>query len=258
MPPTGFHGLLGLLIAGKMNQDETKVGVAFGSVFPDLDLLGSILVFIFTQNKTLTIFFHRSVTHSYVIMSLILIGGILIATLRTTNSFRVRSFTFGLVLGMVIHATLDLFYLDGVALFWPFQAMEDRVILLNYTFDELSPLYNDLLAKVISTLDGGFEAIYYFIFIYLASKSNTDKNLNFSVKSKNFEITNWTTKLKQFAFGLIGITIIFLAIAIISIDIPALDRDMFIVLLYIPLAPVYLLTGLLPLIMHNTVEEFSY
>jgi membrane-bound metal-dependent hydrolase YbcI (DUF457 family) len=187
MPPTGFHGLLGLLIAGKMNQEETKVGVAFGSVFPDLDLLGS--------------------------MSLILIGGILITTLRTTNSFRGRSFTFGLVLGMVIHATLDLFYLDGVALFWPFQAMEDRVILLNYTFDELS---------------------------------------------KNFEITNWTTKLKQFAFGLIGITIIFLAIAIISIDIPALDRDMFIVLLYIPLAPVYLLTGLLPLIMHNTVEEFSY
>jgi membrane-bound metal-dependent hydrolase YbcI (DUF457 family) len=258
MPPTGFHGLLGLLIAGKLNQKEAKIGIAFGSVFPDLDLLGSILIFIFTQNKSLTVFFHRSITHSYVIMALILIIGILISVVRPDSSFGVKEFTLALVAGMAIHATLDLFYLDGVALLWPLQSMEDRFILLDYTFDELSPLYNDLLAKVISVLDGGFEAIYYFTFIYLASKLNTDKNIEFSFGAVNYNITNWTKKLRNFALGLIGVTIVFLAIALISINIPSLDRDAFIMLLYIPLAPVYFLTGLLPLIMHKTVEVFSY
>jgi hypothetical protein len=43
--------------------------------------------------------------------------------------------------------------------------------------------------------------------------------------------------------------------AFMSISIFPMDLETFIVLLYIPLAPVYLLTGILPLIMHNTVEE---
>ena len=258
MPPTGFHGLIGLLLAGKLTKNESKVGIAFGSVFPDLDLVGSALIFILTQDQKMTIFFHRSVTHSFVIMTLILIFGVLISVIKAESPFNIKQFTLALVVGMLIHATIDLFYLDGVALLWPLQPMEDRIVILDTTFAELSPLYNDLLAKVISTLDGGFEVIYFFTFVYLASKLNTDAEIAFSLKSRNYTIKNWIKRLKQFSFGLIGITIVFLALAVISINIPSLDRDLFIVLLYIPLTPVYLLSGLLPLLMRRTVAEFSY
>ena len=92
MPPTGAHGLIGLLIAGKINSRSGKIGVAlgfaWGSVFPDLDLILSILAFILTQDRDFTIYMHRSVTHSIVIMLMILVCGYCILTFGN-NVFRI-------------------------------------------------------------------------------------------------------------------------------------------------------------------------
>ncbi len=258
MPPTGFHGLLGLLFAGKIKSKGGKLGIAWGSVFPDLDLLGSIILFIFTQDLELTIFFHRSVTHSLLVM-----GAILIVVFLTSGYFSTRypdiiPFILGFVTGMLIHAVLDLFYLDGVAILWPLQAMNDRLVLLDYTFAELNPAFNNLLAKVISTLDGGFEVIYYFVLVFLAKRFNTDQNIAFSFRNQRFHVDNWLSKLKTISFLLIGVTVFFLSLAFLSISVFLIDLEMFIVLLYIPLAPVYLLTGTLPLIMRETVENVDF
>jgi len=258
MPPTGFHGLLGLLFAGKIKSRAGKVGIAWGSVFPDLDLIGSIILFIFTQDLELTIFFHRSVTHSLIIMGVLLIGGILISGYWSEKYPEFNHFVIWFIAGMTVHAVMDLFYLDGVAILWPLQAMNDRLVILDYTFAELNPVYNNLLAKVISTLDGGFEAIYYFVFVFLANRFNTDQEVQVKVFSKRYEIKDWPRKLKTFAFLALGVTIIFLTTALLSISILPINLETFIMLLYIPLAPVYLLTGTLPLIMHKTVEEVSF
>jgi membrane-bound metal-dependent hydrolase YbcI (DUF457 family) len=258
MPPTGFHGLLGLLFAGKIKSKAGKVGIAWGSVFPDLDLLGSIILFIFTQDLELTIFFHRSVTHSFIVMFFILISGLLISGYRSEKFPDMVPFILGFVSGMAIHAIMDLFYLDGVAILWPLQAMNERLVILDYTFAELTPVYNNLLAKVISTLDGGFEAIYYFVFIFLAKKFTTDQEISIQGFSRNMKVENWIPKLRSISFLVIGVTVIFLSLAFLSISILPIDLDIFIMLLYIPLAPVYLLTGTLPLIMRKTVEKVNF
>ena len=258
MPPTGLHGLLGLIIAGKINSKPSKVGFAWGSVFPDLDLILSAIAFILTQDRDFTIYMHRSVTHSVIIILLILFCGYCISFLRKQRFQNLIPFLIGLTTGMLLHVFLDFFYLGGVAIFWPLQAINERVTLIPFTFEDLSPVLNDLLSKVIATLDGGFESIYFLIFVYLARKNNTDNELILTVRLNTFKIENWYKKLTWFAFSVIGITITFLTFAVLSISWPLITLDVFIILLYIPFSFVYLLTGFLPVLMKNTVEAISY
>ena len=258
MPPTGFHGLIGLLIAGKINSKPGKVGFAWGSVIPDLDLIGSIVVYILTQDRDFAIYMHRSVTHSLVIMLLIVFCGYFISLIWKKNFPNLFPFIIGVTLGMCLHAILDLFYLDGVSLLWPLLPMDERIIILDVTFENLSHALNDLLSKVIMTLDGGFEAIYYLVFIHLARKFNTDDELVLRFRSKIVIVTDWHKKLRLFAYSLIGVTITFLVIAFLSISWPFMDLDTFVIILYIPLSIVYLLTSFLPLLMRNTVEKISF
>ena len=258
MPPTGAHGLIGLLIAGKIKSKPGKVGFAWGSVFPDLDLLLSVFAFILTQDRDFTIYMHRSVTHSLIVMLLILFCGYCISFTWKQKFPNLFPFIIGLTTGMLLHSLLDFFYLGGVAIFWPLQPMNERIILIDFTFEDLSPALNDLLSKIIATLDGGFEAIYFLVFVHLARKFNTDSELMLRISSKTITVSDWPKKLSWFAYSLIGLTIIFLVIAFLSISWPFMDLDTFVILLYIPLSVVYLLTGFLPLLMRNTVEKLSF
>ena len=262
MPPTGFHGLIGLLIAGKLNSKPIKIGFAWGSVFPDLDLLGSIFAFLLTQNRDLTIYMHRSVTHSIIIMLLILIGGYFVVSFQKYTHRDVyldlMPFLLGLTTGMLLHVFLDFFYLGGVALLWPLQPMNERFILLDYTYEDLTPVYNNLLPKIVATLDGGFEAIYYLVFVHLGRKLNTDEDVNLGIGSFSLTVNNWYKKLTIFAYSLIVISVIFITMAFLSINWAWMGLEEFIVILYIPLSVVYLLTGFLPLIMRDTVEKINF
>ena len=103
MPPTGFHGLIGLLIAGKINSRSGKIGFAWGSVFPDLDFILSITAFILTQDRDFTIYMHRSVTHSIVIMLLILVCGYCITLFWKQRFPNIMPFLLGLTTGMLLH-----------------------------------------------------------------------------------------------------------------------------------------------------------
>ncbi|MFX0185322.1 MAG: metal-dependent hydrolase, partial [Candidatus Hodarchaeota archaeon] len=74
MPPTGFHGIIGLLLCSRIDPKHKflRIGLVWGSVLPDLDLLGSAFIFILTLNTDLALAFHRSVTHSLIVMLFII------------------------------------------------------------------------------------------------------------------------------------------------------------------------------------------
>ncbi len=261
MPPTGFHGLLALFLAKRIDQEngETRLGLVFGSVFPDLDLIGSFLIYVFTQDKFLTIYFHRTITHSLIVMIGLFVIGILFWYQKTVD-VKYKRFGFlilGFVTGMFLHTILDLFYLDGVTLLWPLQPIGDRVRIIPFTFEDLSPAYNNLLVKIIAALDGGFDSLYYFAFAYLASEYKTNKSLKINFSGKTIEIREWRSKLKKIAWFLILVCIVFIFLAFLSIPWPGLDRDNFIILLYIPLLPIYVFSGILPLIMKETVLKME-
>lgn len=262
MPPTGFHGILGLFFASRINstQKMARIGIVTGSVVPDLDLLGSVLIYLLTGDIFMTLAFHRSITHSFVIMIFVLILGIILNLLVSrriiTNS---TLFLLGLISGMAIHSVLDLFYLDGVSLLWPLQPFGERITILPFTYEDFSPILNSLMTKVILTLDGHFELIFYLVFAYFANKYNTDQSFSFSWRSKKIVVKNWPDKLKFISILLIISLILFLSLAFLSISwpFPFLGRDAFVFLLYIPLTPVYLLSGILPLLMKDTIVHLK-
>ncbi len=256
MAPTGFHGLLGLFLASRINpkHKNTRIGVVWGSVMPDLDIIGSVLIFIFTGgNFELSIAFHRSITHSLVIMLFLIVFVYIIQLFSEKSKLIYFPFIIGLIGGMLIHVVLDMFYFDGVTLFFPFQSMGDRITIIPFTYRDLSPVYNSLSAKIIGTLDGHFEIVFYLVFSSLAVKLKTDTTLSFNWKTKKIKINQWPRKLQYFSYFLIVQLLFFLILAFLSIEWIPLDRDMFIILLYIPLIPLYILTGILPLLMRNTI-----
>lgn len=260
MPPTGLHGILGLLIASKIKPKYkyARLGVVWGSVMPDLDLIGSVLIFIFTGgNIEPTIAFHRSVTHSIIIIMLIFFIAIIVRYTSLDKNNIYSLFFFGLTGGMLFHVFLDMFYFSGVTLFWPIQHINEKTIIIPYTFDDLSPAYNSLAAKIIGTIDGYFEIVFYLVFIFLAKKLQTDNELVFSLRNRKVFINNWLKKLNFFTFFLILQFIFFLVLAFVSIQLIPLDRNTFIILLYIPLTPVYILSGILPLLMRKTVYSLN-
>ena len=259
MVPTAFHGLLGLIIASRLNHrySYTRIGLVAGSVLPDLDLIGSVLIFALTANTDLTIAFHRSVTHSIVVILSVLFISFLASLWYESARLIYFPFILGLVGGMLIHITLDLFYFDGVTLFWPLQPLDARIIILPFTYNDLSPMYNSLLAKILGTLDGHAELVLYIVFAQLANRYQTDQEINFGWASRRFKITNWPKKLTWFSYFLIIEMIFFLGLAIFSISWPNLNRDVFFILLYIPLTPVYLFSGILPLLMRETIAHLG-
>ena len=124
---------------------------------------------------------------------------------------------------------------------------------VEFTYDDLSPAFNSLTAKIIGTLDGYFELVFYLVFVFLANRYQTDQELNFHWKSKDIKITKWPKKLQYFSYFLVLQLIFFIILAFISIPWTFLDRNTFIIFLYIFLAPLYIITGFLPLFMRQTI-----
>ncbi|MFX0185360.1 MAG: hypothetical protein ACFE95_19940, partial [Candidatus Hodarchaeota archaeon] len=160
----------------------------------------------------------------------------------------------GTISGMIIHVTLDMFYLDGVTLFWP---LGERITIIPFTYNDLSPLYNSLLAKIIGTIDGHFELIFYYTLSHLANKYNTNKQLLVKWRSKQIILHDWPKRLRLFSLYLFMQMIFFLILAILSTSWPFLDRDAFIIILYIPLIPLFFLSSAIPLIMQETIAHIK-
>ncbi|MFX0151974.1 MAG: hypothetical protein ACFFAJ_14385, partial [Candidatus Hodarchaeota archaeon] len=105
--------------------------------------------------------------------------------------------------------------------------------------------------------DGHFELLFFLFLSYLANKYNTDQQLLIRWRSKQFILNDWPKKLRLFSFYLVFQMIFFLLLAFLSISWPFLDRDTFIIILYIPLLPVFLLSGFIPIIMKETVVHIN-
>jgi membrane-bound metal-dependent hydrolase YbcI (DUF457 family) len=246
MAPTGFHGLLGLLLASKIDPSTShrqyiRVGLVWGATLPDLDILGGSIIYLFTQNLNLALTFHRSVTHSIPLIGLLLIFG---------YGWRRKSIILGVGVGMILHVLFDFLYLEGITWFWPFQPWGNRTYVIPITYMDLDPF----LAKILLTLDGYVEFIFYFVMVALARRTNTSQSLVLSWP-REIIIGSWPDKLQKIALSLIALMIIFLGFAVISSPWPEITLESYIILIYLPLLPVYCISGFLPYAMRETLQH---
>ena len=84
MTTGGLHILSGLVIASFIRNEKykkAKWGLVWGSIFPDIDVIASVIVFLITGDLEGAVFIHRTVTHGFFAMGLVLlIGGIISRT----------------------------------------------------------------------------------------------------------------------------------------------------------------------------------
>ncbi|MBI4361991.1 MAG: metal-dependent hydrolase [Euryarchaeota archaeon] len=168
MAPTGVHGLIGLGLAWKVKHPGAKVGVAWGSLLPDMDLLAAPLVLLLTQDEKATASVHRTWTHS-----LLVIGAIaLLALALRARKHRGAPFAGGVALGMGVHVFADLFYIAGVPLLYPLSRQEYWVVPPLYSsaidFNAYNPTF-----ELITALDFMGEAVFYLAVFHLLRGEKT-------------------------------------------------------------------------------------
>ena len=255
MPPTGFHGLIGLFIASQISKEHPKAKIAFifGSVFPDIDIFGSILIFISgilqglstSQLEVSVISFHRSLTHNIFLIAGCILLGLVFMIKNPIMMSKEWGYAFiAMGLGIGTHVLLDFFYIDGISVLWP--VIPYRI----YPFPNL-PTYNsfpDNVQRLLAASDSAFDGIYWIILGRIISTNFADA----AIKIGKIRITNSGDRLQVlgvitliglFTFGLIGyFTDIF-------------TRNVFVVILYIPGMFVLFLTCFSPFIFKRFVID---
>lgn len=256
MPPTGFHGIIGLLVASQIPKKHSKARIAFffGSVFPDIDIFGSIFIFFIelfqglpiSQLEVNVISFHRSVTHNIFLISGFILLGVLLLIKEPIGMSKEWSYALlAMGLGIGIHIFMDFFYIDGVSVLWPL--ISDRI----YPFPNLLPTYNsfpDNVQRLLAASDIAFDGIYWIILGRIISMNFDDTAIKIGKRriknsGNKLQIAGLVVLIGLFAFGLVGyFTEIF-------------SRDVFVIILYIPGMFVLFLTCFSPFIFKNFVLD---
>ncbi|WP_455285753.1 metal-dependent hydrolase [[Eubacterium] cellulosolvens] len=152
-------------ILGEDGTRTMRLGVVWGSILPDVDLLISIVIIAAGGNMQQALAPHRTLTHSlFTILALAVIG---LALWKTDVNRNVGGGVFGIAAGMLIHVLFDLRYEVGVSVLWPLTA--ERFGL----FWALPGIW----AYLDQTLDFLFAAIFFYALHALARKYLTPERL---------------------------------------------------------------------------------
>jgi membrane-bound metal-dependent hydrolase YbcI (DUF457 family) len=256
LPPTGFHGLIGIFGSSNISKEKGNERIAFffGSVFPDLDIFGSILLFFvgvvqgipIIELRESVVLFHRSATHSILLIFLLVIGGIILYYSKNKSRENYGKILIYFGIGIGIHVLFDFFYLDGVSVFWPF--LSERVYLpLNLPILEQLP---DKIQRFYSAIDIAFDGIYWIIFARLISNSNGEKPLNVN-NNKDMK------RRRQLTIGGIIVLILFTIFGLFGLFNDILMMNEFVVLIYIPGMFVLLISCFIPILFRDTVRNMG-
>lgn len=244
MTTGGLHLLSGLVLASFIRNEKykkAKWGLIWGSIFPDIDLFASIITFLVSQDFTSADFFHRSFTHGFFAMGLVLIIGLIIglSTSKTHENRRWLAWFFlAFFFGMLTHTIYDL--LDGyVAIFAPFSYER-----YSFTgFDKLAT-FGDTYMKVWNAWDAMSDVIFFLIIWYWSTHIT-----NFSNEQ------SFAKKILIFSLFFIGYQGTLLIVAFTNISV-----DMHFVLVYLVWGTLSLpLSSTIAHIkMKETIQDFSF
>lgn len=240
MTTGGLHLLSGLVLASFIRNEKykkAKWGLIWGSIIPDIDLFASVVAFLITQDFTAGEFFHRSYTHGFFAMGLILLIGLIASRTREDRKW-LSMFTFAFVFGMLTHVFYDL--LDGyVAILAPFSF--ERYSITGFDFQTA---LGDTYMKVWNAWDAMSDVIF-FLTLWFWSTHKTG-----------------IAHEQKFAKMLLILSIIFIGYfgALMIVAFTEISVDMHFILIYLVWIPLSLpLSSVIAHVkMKETIQEFSF
>ena len=163
MPQNGVHAIIGTVTRKWMPQKEwLLLGVVLGNMFPDLDNL--VVAYATLAQLPDPEGFHRTFTHSFFTIALILVLFYIIAAV--TQNEKWKNFGNGFGVGILMHILVDLIlWFNGVALLWPIQYE------LNFWSWFVTPAWLKIFLDTGEFLAFG---LYFLLLNSLSQKQNTD------------------------------------------------------------------------------------
>ncbi|MFX0070908.1 MAG: metal-dependent hydrolase, partial [Candidatus Hermodarchaeota archaeon] len=214
-----------------------KWGLVWGSIFPDIDLIASIIWFLFTQDFDSAGFLHRSYTHGFFTMGLVLIVGQIAS--RTRSDWKwVSMFSIAFSIGMFSHVFYDL--LDGyVAVLAPFSF--ERYSITGFDFETALGATG---VKIWNAWDAMSDVIFFLTLWYWSTH-----------KTKIPNEQSFAKKLYILSFIFIVYFGILMGVAFTNISV-----EMHFILIYLLWGPVSLpLSSIIAQIkMRETIQDFSF
>lgn len=163
-----------------------KVGLVFGSVLPDIDVLVTVFLIIFSYFRGGTTddfveiaeLVHRSYTHTLVfwVPSLLLLwlySFLISFSQKTTATTKhVVKFMIGICIGSIVHTLSDTIYLKGVKMMWP---ISNEVFFYEIPQLHLYHIYyyTTYTQKMFFVLDHCSEILFYCILMMCCEMDNT-------------------------------------------------------------------------------------
>lgn len=248
MTTGGIHILSGLVIGSFIRNEKykkAKWGLVWGSIFPDIDIIATVIVFLITGNIEGAVFIHRTVTHGFFAIGLVLLIGFLIS--RTKEDLKwVSMFSIFFTLGMLTHTVYDL--LDGyVSILAPFIWTKYSITgsILGYQRNTIyATAFNDTGYKAWNAFDVMSDGFIYLILWYWAThKTQIPREQRFA-----------KILLIVALIGIAYFGVLFgLAFTDISVDMHLLLIYIVWVLLFLPFT-----TLLIHIKLRGTIQEFSF
>ena len=119
MAQIGLHAYVALSLKKRLPQKKWFfMSFLFGSIFPDIDALFTVIASLFISLEKSIIFFHRTFTHNIFLAIFIYLFFLIIYEIKKNKKYLFIGN--GLMLGMLFHLSIDTFlWFDSIHLFWP-------------------------------------------------------------------------------------------------------------------------------------------
>ena len=166
MPQAGAHAIIGMYLNRFFPKEKwLYAAIVFGAIIPDIDSLAVGFGILFTDLQDPVDFFHRKATHSFFLVILTLITGMIISEITHNPKYKIISR--GLSIGIFSHIVVDTFlFFKGIYFLWP----------LNIKFNLWDGIYTPpiIIENLLMSLEFLFFRIYAWILIQFTIQSSSN------------------------------------------------------------------------------------
>lgn len=234
----GIHVLIGgLVLASFFKRKELKLGIVFGALLPDFDIFIQAIVYL-AAGQEASENIHRGPTHSFLIaaiLAILIVSLGFIPFIKKKWNYDFLGFGIGLGFAMIVHDILDLFWLSGAQIFWPFS--KEFIGFPLVPKESLSTL----AAKLVTTTDLYLDIFFLYIpMIFLAYKMGVHKKL----------------RIPYIVYSVIYFaTVTFFVVWAFVRDLTPGEHE---VLVYYPGTIFLVISIITPLLFRNVIREFRF